>query len=396
MPFQTAPSTYSSESSQVIPRREGPRLRPLIVFGTRPEAIKLAPVVRECQSRPDQIAPIVCSTGQHREMLAQVLGYFSITPDIDLGLMQPGQTLTQLTARCLEAVDRVVGEQDPDCIVIQGDTTTVMASAIVAFYHRLPVVHVEAGLRTGDLMAPWPEEFNRRVTGIVTNLHCAPTTRSESALLAEGVPQNFIRVTGNTVIDALLHSVAKERADDTRWRQKYPMAMADRVVLVTGHRRENFGGGLQQICAALAQLAASHPETQFIYPVHMNPNVMGPVHELLGASTNIHLVPPADYPEFVWLMDRATLVITDSGGVQEEAPSLGSAVLVTRTKTERPEAVEAGLAELVGTDRDRIIRRASDLLAQPKRSRGANVIDNPYGDGNASKRIVDWMLEVGS
>ncbi|WP_199773878.1 non-hydrolyzing UDP-N-acetylglucosamine 2-epimerase [Stieleria maiorica] len=392
MPAQTSPSTHLADSSQIIPRRRGGPLRPLIVFGTRPEAIKLAPLVMECKARPEQVEPIVCSTGQHREMLAQVLSYFSITPEIDLGLMQPGQTLTALTARCLEAVDRVIDQCQPDCIVVQGDTTTVMASAIVAFYHRLPVVHVEAGLRTGDLAAPWPEEFNRRVTGIVTTLHCAPTARSESALLAEGVARQQIRVTGNTVIDALLHTVAKERADDARWQEKYPMALADSVVLVTGHRRENFGGGLEQICAALTELAASHPQTEFIYPVHLNPNVHGPVHQLLGGAKNIHLVPPADYPEFVWLMDRATLVLTDSGGVQEEAPSLGGAVLVTRTKTERPEAVDAGLAELVGTDRQQIVRRASELLAKPKDSRGATVIDNPYGDGKAAKRIVDWMV----
>ena len=370
-------------------------IRPLIVFGTRPEAIKLAPVVMECLGRDDGIIkPIVCSTGQHREMLAQVLDYFSIQPDIDLGLMKPGQTLTGLTSSCLKAVDDVIVQNDPDCVVVQGDTTTVMASAMAAFYHKIPVVHVEAGLRTGDLMAPWPEEFNRRVAGIVTELHCAPTQRSANALLAEGVPDNRIRITGNTVIDALLHTAAKERSDDQRWRDKYPPATADSVVLITGHRRENFGDGLAKVCGAITDLAEQHKETEFIYPVHLNPNVKGPVHEALGNHSNVHLVPPADYPEFVWLMDQATVVLTDSGGVQEEAPSLGNAVLVTREKTERPEAVDAGLAELVGTDRELIVRRVSEALAEPQDRTDGTFQANPYGDGDASQRIVDWIVET--
>ncbi|MGB7324962.1 MAG: UDP-N-acetylglucosamine 2-epimerase (non-hydrolyzing) [Rubripirellula sp.] len=372
-------------------------LRPLIVFGTRPEAIKLCPVILECQKRPESIDAIVCSTGQHREMLAQVLGYFGITPDIDLGLMKPGQTLTGLTAACLQAVDGVIVDQKPDCVVVQGDTTTVMAAAMAAFYHRIPIVHVEAGLRTGDLTAPWPEEFNRRVAGIITELHCAPTNRSADALRREGVPEANIRVTGNTVIDALLHTVEKERSDDAKWRKQYPAATADSVVLVTGHRRENFGPGLASILDAIAELARLHPETQFIYPVHLNPNVKGPVHERLAGLDNVHLVPPADYPQFVWLMDRASVVLTDSGGVQEEAPSLGNAVLVTRDKTERPEAVDAGLAELVGTNRELIVRRVSESLAavagKSRDGKKSKVVDNPYGDGKSSARIVDWMLE---
>ncbi|TWT49696.1 UDP-N-acetylglucosamine 2-epimerase [Rubripirellula amarantea] len=380
------------------PARSAP-LRPLVVFGTRPEAIKMCPILIECQKRPTEIAPIICSTGQHREMLAQVLGYFGIQPDIDLGLMKPGQTLTGLTAACLTAVDQVIQDQKPDCVVVQGDTTTVMASAMAAFYHQIPVVHVEAGLRTGDLMAPWPEEFNRRVAGIVTELHCAPTERSADALRREGVPESQIRVTGNTVIDALLHTVAKERSDDAALREKYPAATADSVVLITGHRRENFGGGLADTCDAIMELAKTHAETQFIYPVHLNPNVQGPVHERLGGLPNVHLVKPADYPEFVWLMDRASVVLTDSGGVQEEAPSLHCAVLVTREKTERPEAVDAGLAELVGTDKQKIISRVSHAIAErsknAKNSQGNRdeIVLNPYGDGKASQRIVDWMLE---
>lgn len=374
-------------------------LRPLVVFGTRPEAIKICPILIECQKRSHEVAPIICSTGQHREMLAQVLGYFGITPDIDLGLMKPGQTLTGLTAACLGAVDQVIQDQKPDCVVVQGDTTTVMASAMAAFYHQIPVVHVEAGLRTGDLMAPWPEEFNRRVAGIVTELHCAPTNRSADALRREGVPEHQIRITGNTVIDALLHTVAKERSDDAALRTKYPAATADSVVLITGHRRENFGGGLADTCDAIVELAKTHPETQFIYPVHLNPNVQGPVHDRLGGLPNIHLVKPADYPEFVWLMDRASVVLTDSGGVQEEAPSLNCAVLVTREKTERPEAVDAGLAELVGTDKQKIISRVSHAITE-RTAKGSSqdadqdqIIRNPYGDGKASERIVDWMLE---
>lgn len=368
-------------------------VRPLIVLGTRPEAIKMAPLILECLSRDKDFAPIVCSTGQHREMLAQVLGYFGITPDVDLGLMKPGQTLTGLTSACLTAVSDVIENQQPDCVVVQGDTTTVMASAMAAFYHRVPIVHVEAGLRTGDLNAPWPEEFNRRVAGIVTTRHCAPTQGAADALLREHVDADSIRVTGNTVIDALMWSVGRERANSETWAKKYPAAMADSVVLITGHRRENFGGGLEKVCDAIACLANSHPETQFIYPVHLNPNVKGPVHEMLGGLDNVTLIAPADYPEFVWLMDRATVVLTDSGGVQEEAPSLGSAVLVTREKTERPEAVDAGLAELVGTDRDLIVRRVTELLAENKTGTGAQVIQNPYGDGFAAKRIADWILE---
>jgi UDP-N-acetylglucosamine 2-epimerase (non-hydrolysing) len=371
-------------------------LRPLIVFGTRPEAIKLAPVILECFRRPEEISPIVCSTGQHREMLDQVLGYFAISPDLDLGLMQPGQTLAAVAAGCLRAIDEVIVDRDPDCVVVQGDTTTVMATAMAAFFRKVPLVHVEAGLRTGDLMAPWPEEFNRRVASIVTRLHCAPTETSAAALRNEGIPAANIKVTGNTVIDALLHTVEKERADDGRWRNKYPAATSDSVVLITGHRRENFGTGLANTCEAIRQLAAQHPATEFIYPVHLNPNVRGPVHERLGNLPNIHLVPPADYPEFVWLMDRATVVLTDSGGVQEEAPSLGCRILVTREKTERPEAVDAGLAELVGTDREVIVQKVDEALRQGKRATTGQAIKNPYGDGQASRRIVDWMVQTWS
>lgn len=366
--------------------------RPLIVLGTRPEAIKLAPVILECRRR-DAVEPIVCSTGQHREMLNSVMDYFGLRAEIDLGLMQPDQTLASLTARCVQAIDRVVAENQPDQVVVQGDTTTVMAASMVAFYHQIPIVHVEAGLRTGDLMAPWPEEFNRRVTSIVTQLHCCPTARAAEALRHEGAPESSIRVTGNTVIDSLMQTVDRERQRESEWLDRFPAAAHDSVVLITGHRRENFGDGLRDICDAIVEAAEDHRETQFIYPVHLNPNVQGPVHQRLGGHSNIHLVPPADYPAFVWLMDRATVVLTDSGGVQEEAPSLGCSVLVTREKTERPEAVDAGLAKLVGTDRQRIVQQLTEQLSFVRDRKTGQATENPYGDGHAAGRIVDWMLE---
>ncbi len=367
-------------------------IRPLFVLGTRPEAIKLAPLILAAQANP-AMDPIICSTGQHREMLDQVLGYFQIQPDIDLGLMKPGQSLAGLTAGCVQAIDRVIQDQRPDTIVVQGDTTTVMASSIVAFYHRKPIVHVEAGLRTGDLNAPWPEEFNRRVTGIVATLHCAPTQGAADALRREHVPANQIRVTGNTVIDALMWSVERERDRSEQWRSVHPYLGSGPMLLVTGHRRENFGDGMLQLCSALRELAQLHPNLQIVYPVHLNPNVREPVQASLSGQANIHLIPPASYPEFVWLMDQATIVLTDSGGVQEEAPSLGHPVLVTRDKTERPEAIEAGLAELVGTDREKIVRRVTELLASPPRV-DRLIPANPYGDGQASGRILDWMVSA--
>lgn len=373
--------------------------RPLIVMGTRPEAIKLSPVVLQCKDR-EGVEPIVCSTGQHREMLDQVLGYFGITPDIDLNLMRQSQTLSGLTALLIESIDRVLVENPRiDAVVVQGDTTTVMAASMVAFYHRKPIVHVEAGLRTGDLDAPWPEEFNRRVAGIVANLHCAPTETAAAALRREHVAADDIRVTGNTVIDALLHSVVRERDRADHWQNEFPMIRGDaELVLITGHRRENFGGGLANSCAAIARLAKTHPQADFLYPVHLNPNVRGPVHEMLGGLSNVHLVPPADYPAFVYLMDRASVVLTDSGGVQEEAPSLGCDVFVTREKTERPEAVDAGLVELVGTDPERIFQAVDQSLRQQtvrdSQRSDDSIAQNPYGDGKAAARILDWMLEM--
>lgn len=367
--------------------------RPLLVFGTRPEAIKMAPVVHACQAR-DDVAPIVCVTGQHREMLQQVNDYFGIAPDVDLQLMQANQSLANLTARCVERMDDILVQHQPDCAVAQGDTTTVMATALAAFYRRIPFVHVEAGLRTGNLYAPWPEEMNRRVASIVATVHCAPTQRSADNLLREGVPASAIHVTGNTVIDALLWTVERERQHATTWEQKHAYLTGARSVLITGHRRENFGGGFANICAAIAQLAGQFADVQFVYPVHLNPNVQGPVYKLLGGLDNVHLVAPVPYPEFVWLMDRCTLILTDSGGVQEEAPSLKKPVLVMRETTERPEAMDAGAVELVGTDVDRIVGRVSALLRNPAEYARHIIDHNPYGDGHAAARIAELLTNI--
>ncbi len=370
------------------------RLRPLLIVGTRPEAIKMSPVIKECRDRPREIDAIVCSTGQHREMLQQVADYFEIKVDLDLGLMRPNQTLAGLTARCLTGLEDAINKYNPDCVVAQGDTTTVMAASLAAFYHRIPFVHVEAGLRTGDLQAPWPEEMNRRVAGIVADLHCAPTQRAADALLSEGTRPDIVQVSGNTVIDALLWTVARERNNSEQWEEKYAFLQDRRMVLITGHRRENFGGGFENICQAISTLAADFPETDFVYPVHLNPNVQGPVKSVLGALSNVHLVAPAPYPEFVWLMDRSSVILTDSGGVQEEAPSLKKPVLVMRDTTERPEAVESGAVELVGTSIEAITQGVSTLLSDAAEYAKRQIDDNPYGDGRAARRIVDSMLAM--
>jgi UDP-N-acetylglucosamine 2-epimerase (non-hydrolysing) len=366
-----------------------------LIFGTRPEAIKMAPVVHECLRRSEQVEPIICLTGQHREMLAQVTDYFDIRAQIDLALMQPNQTLAELTARCFQGLDSAVDRTAPHCVVAQGDTTTVMVAALVAFYRRLPFVHVEAGLRTGNLQAPWPEEMNRRVASIVTSVHCAPTERAANNLRAEHVAENSIFVTGNTVIDALLWTAERERADAGRWRDRYAALGQQRMVLVTGHRRENFGQGFQNICEAIADLAGRFSDVHFVYPVHLNPNVQEPVYRLLGDKPNVHLTEPAPYPEFVWLMDRATVILTDSGGVQEEGPSLRKPILVMRDTTERPEALETGAVELVGTCAKRIVASVSRLLTDPAEYARRQIDVNPYGDGQAARRIVNIMLEQG-
>jgi len=368
------------------------RLRPLLIIGTRPEGIKMAPVVHQCQAR-EEFDPIVCFTGQHREMLAQVSDYFNVQADIDLDLMLPNQTLAEITGRCIQAIDATIDRTEPDCVVAQGDTTTVMCASMAAFYRRLPFVHVEAGLRTYDLHSPWPEEFNRRVAGLTTTVHCAPTQRSADNLINEGVSPQNVHVTGNTVIDALMWTVERERNRSGHWCKKYPMLLENqRVVLITGHRRENFGEGFQSICRAILFLADRFRDVQFVYPVHLNPKVREPVYSLLGSQSNIHLVEPASYPEFVWLMDRSHLILTDSGGVQEEAPSLRKPVLVMRDTTERPEAVDAGAVQLVGTSEFRIIRSVIRLLSDANEYRLRQLDENPYGDGRAAQRIVDVML----
>lgn len=351
----------------------------------------MAPIIQESHRRSD-VEPIVCFTGQHREMVAQVADYFGIESDIDFDLMRSNQSLASLTSRCIERLDETLRDYAPDCVIAQGDTTTVMAASVVAFYHRLPFVHIEAGLRTGDMYSPWPEEFNRRVASLTAQLHCAPTDLAANNLLREGVPNQQIHVTGNTVIDALMWTIERERASSQRWREEYSMLTRTRMVLITGHRRENFGEGFAQICEAIAHLAKTFPDVDFVYPVHLNPNVQKPVHETLGGLENVHLVLPASYPEFVWLMDRSYLILTDSGGVQEEAPSLRKPVLVMRDTTERPEAVEAGGVKLVGTSSANIVGALSQLLRDPTEYARRQVDTNPYGDGNAARRIIDLVV----
>ena len=370
------------------------RCRVLSVFGTRPEAIKMAPVVGELARFPADFDSRVCVTGQHRDMLDQVLALFGIRPDFDLDIMRPGQSLTDTTCGVLRGLEKVFTRFRPDLVLVHGDTTTTMAAGLAAFYHQIPLGHVEAGLRTGNLQAPFPEEMNRRLAGMLARHHFAPTDRARDNLLAEGVPVERILVTGNTVIDALLTVVGRLRTDTGLQRQ-----MAERfafldahkqLVLVTGHRRENFGAGFDRVCRALRTLVETHPRVQLVYPVHLNPRVQEPVGRLLGGQERVHLLAPLDYLPFVALMDRASLIVTDSGGVQEEAPSLGKPVLVTRETTERPEAVAAGTVHLVGTDEAAIVAQAAELLASPAGGRSGAVV-NPYGDGHAAERIVRFL-----
>jgi len=350
----------------------------------------MAPIVLEARKRPDKIDPVICLSGQHRELLHPVMTHFGITPDLDLDLMRPGQSLADLTGRAIAAIDGIIERVKPDCVVAQGDTSTVVSASMAAFYRRVPFVHVEAGLRTGDLQAPWPEEFNRRVVSIATSIHCAPTARAAEALLAEGVSADRVRVTGNTVIDALLWTIGNEAAYPGPWREQYTMLGDRPMVLITGHRRENFGEGFQNICDAICRLAQKFPETHFVYPAHLNPMVQEPVNRLLGGRPNVHVCPPAFYPEFIWLANRSKLILTDSGGVQEEATFLRKPVLVMRERTERPEALDVGLARLVGTSVETIVAEVSALLAAPD---PAADHASPYGDGLAATRIIDWMLE---
>lgn len=366
----------------------------MVVFGTRPEAIKMAPVILALRAAAAfQVS--VCVTAQHRQMLDQVLDLFGIQPEFDLGLMRPGQDLTDTTVGALTGLREIFSAEKPQKVIVHGDTTTTMATALAAYYQRIAVAHVEAGLRTGDLYAPWPEEANRRIAGVITSLHFAPTEKARANLLAESVPAARIHVTGNTVIDALHYAVRQLESDShLQARVARQFAFLDsglKTILVTGHRRENFGAGFEAICAALASLA-QRPDVQIVYPVHLNPNVQEPVRRLLSSNPRIHLIEPLDYLPFVYLMTRSHLILTDSGGVQEEAPSLGKPVLVMRETTERPEAVTAGTVKLVGADRARITAEANRLLDDANAYNAMARALNPYGDGKAAQRIVDVLL----
>lgn len=362
----------------------------LSVFGTRPEAIKMAPVVNILKGTQG-VESQVCVTAQHRQMLDQVLDLFQITPDHDLNIMKPGQDLTDITSNILLGLRQVLKAQRYDMVLVHGDTTTTMAAALAAFYEKVPVGHVEAGLRTGNVYAPWPEEMNRSLVGRMAALHFAPTERARQSLLAENVPDSAIVVTGNTVIDALQQVVARLGTDAELQQllaERFPFIdPAKKLVVVTGHRRENFGEGFERICHALHALS-QRADVQVVYPVHLNPAVQEPVRRILGAACNVHLIEPLDYLPFVYLMSKAYLIITDSGGVQEEAPSLGKPVLVMRDTTERPEAVEAGTVKLVGTDMARIVQEAQHLLDDAAAYETMARALNPYGDGQASQRIL--------
>jgi UDP-N-acetylglucosamine 2-epimerase (non-hydrolysing) len=364
----------------------------LIVFGTRPEAIKMAPLVQEFQKYPQDFDTKVCVTAQHREMLDQVLDFFNITPDFDLDLMKPGQNLYSLTADIITGMKPVLEDFNPDYVFVHGDTSTTMATSIAAFYNQSKVCHVEAGLRTHDKWSPFPEEVNRQVTGRIADFHFAPTSTSRDNLLKENIPENQIIVTGNTVIDALLASVKKVEEKPSVFVNAMRETLGDHeMILVTGHRRENHGQGFENICQALKEIAEAKPDFKIVYPVHLNPKVQEPVNRILKDVDNIILIDPLAYQDFIWMMNRSRIIITDSGGVQEEAPSLGKPVLVMRDTTERPEAVEAGTVILVGTDKDRIVSEALELINNKERFDQMSQLHNPYGDGSACKHIVNTI-----
>jgi UDP-N-acetylglucosamine 2-epimerase (non-hydrolysing) len=374
----------------------------MLVFGTRPEAIKMAPLYHALKAYPDRFETQVCVTAQHRQMLDQVLRVFEITPDIDLNLMKSGQDLYDVTASVLLGMRDVLRHHKPDALLTHGDTTTSLAAAMAGFYAGLPVGHVEAGLRTRDVYAPFPEEFNRQVVSKITRWHFAPTEFSRLNLLNEYVDEDQITVTGNTVIDALRWVLARIDSDAGRQAEltnilddRLPFAwQTERFVLITGHRRENFGDGFLQICEALKDLAARYPAVHLVYPVHLNPNVQQPVRSLLGDLPNVHLIDPVDYEPFVYLLKHSYIVLTDSGGIQEEAPSLGKPVLVMRDVTERPEAVDAGTVILVGASRERILASVSELLENDAKYKSMSHAHNPYGDGNACERIVNVLGRI--
>ena len=377
----------------------------LAVFGTRPEAIKMIPLVIELNKR-DGFQLVICVTGQHREMLDQVLKIFHITPDYDLNIMKQGQDLSDVTARVLMGMRDILKKELPDVVLVHGDTTTSVAAALAAFYQQIPVGHVEAGLRTYNIYSPWPEEMNRQITGRIATFHFAPTTLSRCNLLKEGVGDEMIIVTGNTVIDALHMVVDKIKTDkklDNELNRSLLLSGYDvtrlnkkkRLVLITGHRRENFGDGFLSVCKSIKTLAQVYPDVDFVYPMHLNPNVRNPIHNVFGSEQldNLFLIEPLEYFPFIYLMEKSTIVVTDSGGIQEEAPSLGKPVLVMRETTERPEALESGTVKLVGTNYDKIVKGVSILLDDPSEYAQMSNAINPYGDGKACSRILDFLLK---
>lgn len=370
-------------------------MRILCVFGTRPEAIKMAPLVNELKGRSG-ISCEVCVTAQHREMLDQVLNVFNIRPDYDLDVMRTGQSLSDLAGTIIAKLTSVYQQAKPDYVLVHGDTTTTFVAALAAYYCRIPVGHVEAGLRTGKIYSPWPEEGNRKLTTAITSVHFAPTTISAANLVAEGVASDNVVVTGNTVIDALLwmkkRMLRMESINEQLPKELLDLDLRRRIVLITGHRRENFGDGFKQICQGISELAHQNPQIDFVYPVHLNPNVRQPVHEFLSGKDNIKLIEPLDYLPFVYLMDRSDLILTDSGGIQEEAPALGKPVLLMRDTTERPEAVEAGTVKLVGANAPNIIEAVTQLLTDDGEYTRMSMAHNPYGDGTASKKIADFFV----
>ncbi|MGR5130753.1 non-hydrolyzing UDP-N-acetylglucosamine 2-epimerase [Vibrio alfacsensis] len=371
-------------------------IKVLSVFGTRPEAIKMAPLVHKL-NEAEGIDAKVCVTAQHREMLDQVLSLFEIKPDYDLNIMKPGQSLYDVTANILAGLKPVLEEFQPDVVLVHGDTSTTLSTSLAAYYQQIAVGHVEAGLRTGNVYSPWPEEGNRKLTGSIATLHFAPTSTSEHNLINEGIEANHIATTGNTVIDALF--LVKEKLETDKDLKATLSAVfpeidpSKKLILVTGHRRESFGGGFERICEALVEIAHKHPDTQVLYPVHLNPNVREPVNRILKGVNNVHLIEPQDYLPFVYLMNQAHIILTDSGGIQEEAPSLGKPVLVMRDTTERPEAVEAGTVKLVGTNKQTIIDAVENLLTNQADYESMSRAHNPYGDGKACERIIDKIKQ---
>lgn len=369
-------------------------MKVLTVFGTRPEAIKMAPLVKALADE-EFFQAKVCVTGQHRQMLDQVLELFDIQPDYDLAIMKPGQDLTDVTTAILQGLRSVFHDFKPDIVLVHGDTATTFATSLAAYYQQIPVGHVEAGLRTGNIYSPWPEEANRKLTGALARLHFAPTQNSADNLLREGVAEETIHITGNTVIDALLEVVKKlennQSLSEAFAKQFHFLNQTKKLILVTGHRRESFGGGFERICQALAETAKAFPDCQIVYPVHLNPNVQEPVKRLLAGIDNVFLIEPLDYLPFVYLMNQSYLILTDSGGIQEEAPSLGKPVLVMRDTTERPEAVTAGTVKLVGTDAEVIFNALAELLTNRAAYDAMSFAHNPYGDGQASRRIIETL-----